>query len=124
MAPGYHLGVVQSMQSVLMFWRLLLLMSTFLFPQLVGVLLHFRLVRRSRWLACALGLLVPALLFFYLGPLLFFAGLREAQQNGEVTCGMPALAAALLVLAGTAAQVIVALPIQLYLFSRQNRLKI
>jgi hypothetical protein len=105
------------MESLALFWSLILLLSTFLFPQLIGALLHFRLVHRSRWLAFVLGLLVPPALFFYLARLLFFAGLPEVQQAG---CGMPGLAAAMMLLAGTAAELIVAMPIQGYLFCQKR----
>jgi NADH:ubiquinone oxidoreductase subunit K len=106
------------MESLFIFWILLLLGSTFVFPQLIGVLLHFRLARRSRWLAFAFGFLVPAVLFFYLAPLFFIAG-GGAQSNSS-RCGLPGLAVALMMLAGTAAELIVSLPIQLYLFRRNN----
>ncbi len=109
------------MESLETFWGFIPLISTFVFPQLIGVLLHFRLVRISRWLACALGLLVPAVLFFYLMPLLFFADMPEAQQNGGINCGMPAMVAAMTLLAGTIAELIVSAPIQLYLFCQSRR---
>ena len=108
------------MEALFIFWRLLLLASTFVLPQLIGVLLFFRLVRRSRWLAFACGFLVPAALFLYLAPLFFFPAGTETQLNPS-GCSMAALAAALMVLAGTVAELIVSLPIQLYLF-RQNSL--
>lgn len=99
------------------FWTHLLLFSTFAVPQLLGVLLYFRL---SRWrrLAFTLGILTPVILFFFLSPLFFFAGLREAAARGELTCGMPALAAAFMVLAGSVVQLVVAFIIQLWLFKK------
>ena len=109
------------MESLLIFWRLLALGSTFVFPQLIGVLLYYRLVRRSKWLAFALGFLVPAVLFFFLAPLFFFAGLRPPPPNEVASCGTPAMAAAFMVLAGTAAELTVSLPIQFYLFLRTRR---
>lgn len=111
------------MQSTLIVWRWLLMISLFVFPQVLGVLLYFRLNRFSRWLAHVLGVLIPAALFFYLAPSLFFAGLREAQLKGEVICGMPAVAAGFLILLGTAAQVLVGLIVQLYLFRKQSGLR-
>ena len=96
------------------------MLSTFVLPQLLGVLLYFRLKRFPRWLAHGLGVLAPTLLFFYLAPIFFFAGLREAQLRGEVTCGLPVMAATLLCLMGTVAQVFVGLTVQLYLHRRQS----
>lgn len=107
------------MQSALIVWRVLLLISTFVFPQVLGVLLYFRLARLPRWVAFTLGVLTPPAVFFCLAPSFFFAGLREAQLRGE-TCGMPAVAAGFLLLLGTAAQVLVALVVQSYLFSKQR----
>lgn len=108
------------MESPSQFWILLLLLSTFVFPQLLGILLYFRLVGMSRWLAFAVGVLVPAVLFFFLAPLFFLPGVQAVQQNSQSGCGMPGLAAAFMMLAGTAAELIVALPIQLHLL-RRNR---
>jgi len=106
------------MESALIAGRLLLLISTFVFPQLLGVLLYFRLTRFPRWIAFTLGVLTPPALFFFLAPSFFFDGLREAQLKGE-TCGMPAVAAGVLVLLGTVAQVFVSLIVQGYLFSER-----
>ena len=106
------------MESLLIFWRLLALGSMFVFPQLLGVLLYFRLVHRSRWLAFALGFLVPAVLFLFLAPLFFFAGFPESNRQGG--CGLASMAAALIVVAGTAAELIVSVPVQLYLFRRHR----
>ena len=43
------------MQTALIVWRLLLLISTFAILQVLGVLLSFRLMRFSKWLALTLG---------------------------------------------------------------------
>jgi hypothetical protein len=105
-------------------WGLLLLISTFVVPQLLGVLLHFRLIRFSKWLAFALGALTPAAAFFVLAPYFFFAGLREAASRGEVmNCGMPAMAAAFMVLLGTGVQVVVGLIVHVYLLRKQSSFK-
>jgi hypothetical protein len=112
------------MQSTLIVWRWLLLISTFVFPQVLGVLLYFRLIQSSRWLAYILAVLTPAALFLYLAPSFFFAGLREAQLKGEVRCGMPVVAAVFMVLIGTAAQVFAGLLVQQYLFRKQSGLKV
>jgi hypothetical protein len=109
------------MESRLIFWRFLLLSSTFVFPQLIGILLHFRLMRRSRWLAFAFGFLVPAVLFFYFVQVFFFEESREAQLNGVNRCGSPSVVEEMILWNGTAAQLIVSLPIQLYLLSRRSR---
>ena len=89
-------------------WRLLLLASLFVFPQLLGVLFSLRLTRLPRWIGRALGIIVPALSFFFLAPHFFFAGMREDEG-----CGMPAVAAAFMLLLGTGIHLLIALVIQL-----------
>ena len=107
------------MESALIAGRLFLLISTFVFPQLLGVLLYFRLTRFPKWIAFILGVLTPPALFIFLAPSFFFDGLSEAQLKGE-RCGMPAAAAGFLLLLGTVAQAFVSLIVQGYLFSRQS----
>lgn len=102
-------------------WTLVSLVSVFVLPQLLGVLLYFRLIRFSKWLAFALGVLAPGVLFFVLGPAFFFAGLREAAARGEViSCGMPAVAAGFMLLLGTGVQLIVAFFVQFGLFVKRS----
>jgi hypothetical protein len=96
-----------------------LLAGVFVFPQLLGVLLYFRLSRAPRWLAFTTAALVPAIVFFWLAPNFFFAGLREAR--GERGCGMPAMAAAFLFLAGTVIQLGAGLFTQIILSTWRRR---
>jgi hypothetical protein len=98
-----------------MLWTLSLF-SLFALPQLLGVLLYFRLARLPRLLAFALGVLVPTILFFYFARMFFYAGLVEATAKDQVTCGMPFVAAAIMILTGTVVQSVVAFIIQLCLF--------
>lgn len=108
------------MESDSFVWRLLLLASLFVFPQLLGVLLCLRLSRFPRWIGRVLGVLVPALSFFFLAPHFFFAGLREAALKGELNCGMPAAVAAFMMLLGTGVHLVVALVVQVYLSKRHR----
>lgn len=95
-------------------WESVSLLSTFVLPQLLGVLLYFRLIKFSKWLAFALGVLAPAVVFFFVAQSFFFAGLREAAERGEpMGCGMPGVAAGLILLLGTGASLLVALFVQL-----------
>lgn len=111
------------MQSMMALWGLLLLISTFVVPQLLGVLLHFRLLRFSKWLAFIFGALTPPVLFFFLAPHFFFAGLREAASQRDVVCGMPVFAATVMVLLGIGAQVLIALMVQVCLFRKLRNLR-
>ena len=102
------------MESLVAAWRFLLLISVFTFPQLLGILLYFRLSRAPRWLAAFAGIIAPAILFVFLAPIFFFGGLREAQPN-RATCGMPALAAMMLVFIGSIIQLVLGIFSQLIL---------
>ena len=106
------------MESLLIVWRLLFLLSLFVFPQLLGVLLYFRLARLPKWPARGLSLVGAGFAFFYLSPIFFFAGMREAQLRGEVICGLPVMAATFMVLIGTGFQLFIAAAIHLWLSRR------
>ena len=108
------------METLLIVWRFLLLAGIFVFPQLLGVLLYFRLRRVPRWLAFIAAALVPAIVFFFLAPIYFFAGVREAYARGE-GCGMPAMAATFFLLAGTVIQLGAGLFAQVVLATRRRR---
>ena len=94
------------MQSLVITWRLLLLASLFVFPQLAGVLLYFRLRRVPRWMARVAAALAPAVIYFWLDRIFLIRELREAYAHGD-GCGMPALGAALLLLATTTVHLLV-----------------
>lgn len=97
------------MESLVMTWRVLVLISVFVFPHLLGILLYYRLHRAPRWVAVTVGVLAPAIIFFWLAPFLFFAGIREATARGEMNCGMPAVFIGFFLLAGTVIQLVLGL---------------
>ncbi len=103
--------------------KLLLFLSLLIFPQLLAVLLHLRLVRYSKLLALILGILSAGLVFLFLSPIFFFEGLREAQLMGEVRCGMPGLAALMMVFTGTIVELCVAAPIHVCILRRSRSTK-
>ena len=94
----------------------MLLLNIIVFPQLLGILLYFRLGWAPRWLAAIAAALAPAAIFFWLAPILLFAGLREATPSG---CGMPALAALFLLFAGTIIQLVLGVFTQGFLSIRR-----
>jgi hypothetical protein len=102
------------MESLLIAWRTFLDFCMFAFPQLLGILLYFRLSRVSRWLAVIVAALAPAFIFFWLTRIFLFAELREVYARGE-GCGMPALGAALLLFFGTAIQLVLGVIAQVVL---------
>ena len=110
------------METLLIVGRFLLFGSLLIFPQLLGILLYYRLSRAPRWIAVIAAALLPAIIFFWLAPIFFFAGIREAYARGEGGgCGMPAMAAAFFVLAGTLGHLLVGVFAQLVLSARRRR---
>ena len=97
------------MESVVVVWRMLVLVTVFVFPHVLGILLYYRLHRAPRWVAVTVGILAPAIIFFWLAPFLFLAGIREATARGETGCGMPAVFIGFFLLAGTVIQLVLGL---------------
>lgn len=111
------------MESLLIIGRLLLLLSVFVFPQLLGILLYYRLAWLPKWLARVVCVLATAFAFLFISPVFFFAGIREAQLRGDLNCGMPAMAATMMVLIGTGFSLFIAGAIHLRLFLRSRACK-
>ena len=110
------------METLLIVGRFVLLGSILIFPQLLGILFYYRLSRAPRWIAAIAAALLPAIVFFWLAPIFFFAGIREAYARGEGRgCGMPAIAAAFLFLAATVGQLLAGVFAQLVLSARRRR---
>jgi len=109
------------METWLIVWRWVLFGGIFIFPQLLGILLYYRLRRVPRWIAVTAAALLPAIVFFWLAPIFFFTPIREAYLRHPSGCGMPALAAAFFVLAGTATQLLVGVFAQVVLSKRRRR---
>lgn len=93
------------MQSLMWAWDFVLLASVFVFPHLLGILLYYQLRWAPGWIARTAASLAPAVIFFWLAPILFFAGIREAAASG-MNCGMPAVAAGIILLLATGVQLV------------------
>lgn len=75
------------METVLLIWALLKLSGLLGVPQLLGVLVYFRLRKRHDFLAHLAGFLTPPLLFFYLSRTLLLSSAQELQAQGGRACG-------------------------------------
>ena len=109
------------METWLIVWRWVLFGGILIFPQLLGILLYYRLSRAPRWIAAIASALLPAIVFFWLAPIFFFAPIREAYLRHPSGCGMPAVAAGIIFLALTAIQLLVGVSAQLVLSARRRR---
>jgi hypothetical protein len=107
------------METLSQIWVLLTLLSVMAIPQLLGVLLFFRLVRFSRWLAFILGTLAPPLVFFFLLARIASASFAEAKE--PMSCGMAAVAVGFMILMGTAVHLAGAFGVHLYLFRKTGK---
>ncbi len=103
------------MQSLMNAWRFLLLASVFVFPHLLGILLYYRLRWAPGWIARIVAGLAPAVIFFWLAPILFFPGIREAAARGEMNCGMAAAFIGIFFLFATGVQLVLGPFIQVVL---------
>jgi len=106
---------------MLLVWRTLELVSVFALPQLIGILLWYRLRWAPRWIAAVAAALAPAVVFFWVGKIYLFAGLREHYAQGRDGCGMPVMAAVLGLLAGTAIELVLGVFTQVALFAWRRR---
>jgi len=85
-------------------------------PQLLGVLVYFRIRHYQRFIAYLVGFLLPPLLFFYFA---FLFWLYLPAKAHPQTCGMPVLFAWAMVCLGTFISVLVSLIVQLLLLLRR-----
>ena len=85
-------------------WGFLLLATIFAFPQLLGILLYFRLSRAPRWLATIAGALAPAVIFFALAAIFLTA--KSGEDANRPGCGLAALAVVVFLYGGTIVQLV------------------
>jgi hypothetical protein len=92
--------------------RLAVLLLLCVLPQLGGWLAYRQIAQRQKLVAHLLGLLTPPLVFFYWARWLAEPTPEQIKAMGG--CGMPLMAISMLILLGTAMQLLVAAIIQLY----------
>jgi hypothetical protein len=108
------------MQTFLIMWRWLLLLSLLGVPQLLGVLAYFRVRKHDDVLAHVIGILIPPVLFFYLSEVVLNSSAREIQSRGERVCGTYLGMMAIMILFGTGAQLFFSFMAQLMLHGRHR----
>ena len=102
-------------------FRLIEMFSPLSLPLLLGVLTYFRLRRYQKFLAHLVGFILPPILTFYFIIMVMNADFaRMEAKYGRPTCGMPALAAVMLLFAGTGIQILFSLAAQLVLYTREQ----
>ena len=107
------------MQTLLAVWNFVSLASIIAFPQLVGVLLYYKLTWARRSVAAIIAALAPAVLFFLLARIILVARLRVAFPEPR-TCGGPVLAALFAMYVGTIIQMVLGVITQVVLSRRRS----
>jgi hypothetical protein len=104
------------METVQIIWNFTSLFSVFAVPQLLGVLIYFRLRRFRRGLAHVAGFLLTTASFICLSYLFFLY--LPAKAHPEERCGLPLMGALFVTMAGTVITISLSLIIQAILKKR------
>ena len=104
------------METLQVIWNFTSLFSVFAVPQLLGVLIYFRLQRFRRGLAHVAGFLLTTGSFISLSYLFFLY--LPAKAHPEERCGLPLMGALFVTMAGTVITVFFSVTIQLILRQR------
>lgn len=107
------------METLHTIWSLFLFLGLLGVPQLLGVLVYFRVRKYNDFVAHFVGFLVPPLLFFYLAArIAFSSAARQAGADGAEVCGTFAGMMSLAILLGAGLQMIFGLMAQMMLHAR------
>jgi len=101
-------------------YRLVLMLSPMVLPWLIGILVYFRLRRYHRFLAHSVAFLIPPLLTFYFLRMTFIQEMTRYYAETRSGCGMPGLAAAIVLLGATAFQIFLSFLTQAFLYLRRH----
>ncbi|MCM3904887.1 MAG: hypothetical protein ND866_24585 [Pyrinomonadaceae bacterium] len=112
------------MQTLRVIGSLLSLLGMLAVPQLLGVLVYFRLRKHHDLFAHVIGILLPPILFFYLSYVMLSSSAREMQSQGVRVCGTAFGMMAIAMLTVTGTQLFLSLLAQLMLHGRHRTTKI
>lgn len=110
------------MSTLQTIWHLLSMIGLLAIPQVLGILIYFRLKALNDFLAHLIGFLVPPVLFLALAVIMLGAASQEIQQEGERVCGTFVGMMSLAILTTTGLQVFVSFIAQLALHVRHKRI--
>jgi hypothetical protein len=106
------------METLQITWSSLSLFSLFAVPQLLGVLIYFRLRRFRKVLAHVAGFLLTTTAFFCLAD--FLLVYLPAKAHPDERCGLALMGGVFMVLGGTLITIFASLTIQLILKNRSS----
>ena|ERR1041385_4029026 len=115
-----HLKVKSRMETLHVIWNFASLFSVFAVPQLLGVLVYFRLRRLRKLLAHIAGFLLTTTSFLCLSYLFFLY--LPAKAHPEEGCGLPLMGALLMTMGGTVMTISISLAVQAILMQRTRKL--
>jgi hypothetical protein len=107
------------MEALSTFWNFLLLGGLIAFPQLLGVLVYFKLRPVHRWLGRVAGTLLPVILFIGFSWMIFVY--RYYKLHPDDSCGGQLFGASLLVLVGSAIEIGLSVVVQVLLYRAARR---
>ena len=102
------------MEALSTIWSFLLLGCLIAFPQLLGVLVYFKLKPVHRWLARVAGTLLPVILFIVFSWMVFVY--RYYKLHPDDSCGGQLFGASFLVLGGSVLEIGLSVVAQVLLY--------
>jgi len=109
------------METLQTIWNLFAFLSLLAVPQLLGVLVYFRIRKHHDFLAHLAGFLLPPIIFFYLSGLIIISSpMREAESHGERICGTFIGMMSLMILFLTGVEIVSGLIVQIVLHGRHR----
>ena len=101
------------METLTTIWNFLLLGCLIAFPQLLGVLVYFKLKPVHRWLGLVAGTLLPVILFIGFSWMIFIY--RYYRLHPDDSCGGQLFGASLIVLMGAVLEIVLSVVVQVLL---------
>jgi hypothetical protein len=101
------------MEALSTIWNFLLLFGLIAFPQLLGVLVYFKLKPVHRWLGRIAGTLLPVIVFIGFSWMVFVY--RYYKLHPDDSCGGQLLGASLFVLMGAVLEIVLGVVAQVLL---------
>jgi len=101
------------MEALSTLWNFLLLFCLIAFPQLLGVLVYFKLKPVHRWLARVAGTLLPVIVFIGFSWMVFIY--RYYKLHPDDRCGGQLFGASLFILIGTVLEIVLSVVVQVRL---------
>lgn len=112
------------METLLILYRLFLMLGVLSGPQFLGVLAYRAIKKHDDFRAHLLGLLIPPVLFFCFSWVMLNSSIKSIEANGERACGTYAGMMSLGILFMTGLQAVFGIAVQVALHEKHRTDKI